>query len=359
MTTIDQIFKLEDLEARIDAGYVSRRTHPEFPNLVIVNYTDRCQFDGAWDEVTTRARGVIYDAETREVLALPIKKLFNYGQGDAQYNLDAPIVGAFDKLDGSLGVGYRAPDGSYRIATRGSFDSEQARHANAWLAANPQSKAATLLADAIGAVTTPLFEIIYPDNRIVIDYQGRDEVVFLGHVDRMPQWAGKFYPELELASDEDPRTLRETLTLAPRDNAEGWVVWLDRTTAVKIKYEKYVELHRAISNMTPKEAWRQLRAGTFDEFAEALPDEFHDWVKGIERELMDEFEAAWSEASGRTHELRLFHNQVIGGRPRRELAEWVKREVRPEIRGLVFGMLDHKDISDSIWRMLEPRAAAA
>jgi len=355
---LDQIIDLADLQQELQAGYVTERKHPEFPELSILNYTDRAQFDQHWTPVTRRTRGLIVNNMTNEILALPFAKFFNYGQGDAQYNLDAPIVGAFDKLDGSLGVGYRAPDGSYRIATRGSFDSEQARHANAWLAANPQSKAAALLSDAIGAVTTPLFEIIYPDNRIVVDYQGRDEVVFLGHVDRLPMFYGQFYPELELAHESDPLTLREVLALPPRDNAEGWVVWLDRTTAVKIKYEKYVDLHRAISNMTPKEAWRQLRAGTFDEFAEALPDEFHDWAKGVEQELMDEFEAAWGEASSRTHELRLFHNEVVGGRPRRELAEWVKREVRPEARGLVFGMLDGKDMSDSIWRMLEPKAAA-
>lgn len=355
---LDQILNLDELEVELQAGYVSERKHPEFPELSILNYTDRCQFDAHWTPVTRCTRGIIFNNGTNEILALPFAKFFNYGQGDAQYDLDAPIVGAFDKLDGSLGIGYRAPDGSYRIATRGSFDSEQARHANAWLAANPDSMAALQLRDCIPALITPLFEIIYPENQIVVDYQGRDEVAFLGGVDRLTA-AGKFFPSFNLSADESVVTLRDVLALPPRDNAEGWVVWLDRTTAVKIKYERYVELHRAISNMTPKEAWRQLRAGTFEEFAEALPDEFHDWAKGIEQELTTEFEAAWSEAASETHRLRLFHNEVTGGRPRRELAEWVKREVRPEVRGLVFGMLDHKDMSDSIWRTLEPKVVPA
>lgn len=348
---LDQIIDLDKLEREIADGYVSRRHHPEFPDLAILNYTDRAQFDQHWNETTRRTRGVIHDG-TGEILALPFAKFFNYGQGDAQYDLDAPIVGAFDKLDGSLGIGYRAPDGSYRIATRGSFDSEQARHANAWLAANPDSMAALELRDCLRSTTTPLFEIIYPENRIVVDYQGRDELVFLGEVDRMSA-TGKFFPNW---TRDTPNvvSLRDVLALPPRDNAEGWVVWLDRTTAVKIKYEKYVELHRAISNMTPKEAWRQLRAGTFDEFAEALPDEFHDWAKGIRDELEAEHRVLRELADGVTRDL------LEANLPdRRAQAEWVKAHMTADYRGLVFGTLDGKDISDSIWRMLEPKAVAA
>lgn len=354
---LDQILDLDQLEQEIADGYVSRRHHPEFPELTILNYTDRAQFDQHWNDTTRRTRGIIHDA-TGEVLALPFAKFFNYGQGDAQYDLDAPIVGAFDKLDGSLGIGYQAPDGSYRIATRGSFDSEQARHANAWIAAHPRSSAAKALVRSVDAIATPLFEIIYPDNRIVVDYEGRDEVVFLGHVDRLPSLAGDFLPSSRLASVPNPLTLRDVLALPPRDNAEGWVVWLDRTTAVKIKYERYVELHRAISNMTPKEVWRQLRAGTFDEFAAALPDEFHDWAKEQRKELVAEFGDINFAASLLTHKLMVFRHEAFGGRPRRELAEWVKTNAPAELRGLVFGKLDGKDMSDSIWRMLEPKAAA-
>lgn len=344
---LDQIIDLDDLEREVAAGYVSRRHHPEFPDLTILNYTDRAQFDQHWTDTTRRTRGIIHDG-TGEILALPFAKFFNYGQGDAQYDLDAPIVGAFDKLDGSLGIGYRAPDGSYRIATRGSFDSEQARHANAWLAANPSVLATAFLEQDLLDGATPLFEIIYPENRIVVDYGSRDELVYLGWVN--PR-GGHFHP---LGGRAEAQTLRDVLALPPRENAEGWVVWLDRTTAVKIKYEKYVELHRAISNMTPKEAWRQLRAGTFDEFAEALPDELHDWAKGIRDELEAEHRVLRELAEGLTRDL------LEANLPdRRAQAEWVKAHMTAEYRGFVFGTLDGKDISDSIWRMLEPKAVAA
>lgn len=46
----------------------------------------------------------------------------------------------------------------------------------------------------------------------------------------------------------------------------------------------------------------------------------------------------------------------LGSEPsRKDQAIWISKTVIPEIRGLVFPLLDGKDISDAIWRMLEPR----
>ena len=48
---------------------------------------------------------------------------------DNRIESDAPVE-VTDKMDGSLGILYRRPDGVCAIATRGSFASDQALEAN-------------------------------------------------------------------------------------------------------------------------------------------------------------------------------------------------------------------------------------
>lgn len=115
------------LQWYIDTGLVTRRYHPELP-FAILNYTDACQFDRAWDLVTRNCRGLIYRFTDDEILARPFEKFFNDGEpGGAEVAEDA-LGEVTDKLDGSLGIIYPTPDGP-AVATRGSFASEQALHA--------------------------------------------------------------------------------------------------------------------------------------------------------------------------------------------------------------------------------------
>src|SRR5690606_33026673 len=94
-------------------------------------------------------------------------------------------------------------------------------------------------------------------------------------------------------------TLRDVLSAPPRDNAEGYVIWLDERTAIKFKYEAYMALHRIVSNLTVKEVWRQLRDGTFEEFAAALPDEFHDWAKREQGVLVGDYDEVLERVDAR------------------------------------------------------------
>lgn len=333
---LDGIVSLDKLEAEIKAGYINRRFHPEFPTLATVGYSDKCQFDNRWNETTMACRGIIYDTETLEVIARPFHKFFNHGQGDAQYDLDAPIMGAFNKFDGSLGIRYTRPDGRTAIATRGSFDSEQARHATAlvW----EWGWQAQVMTDH-----TFLYEIIYPGNRIVLDYGDSDMLAPLGAVSIE---TGAFEP-----SDHPSHggTLREVLAIPPRKNAEGFVVWIDDQTAVKIKQADYIALHRIISSLSMKEVWRQLRAGTFAEFAAALPDEFHDWAKATAAALRERFNAL-SDNAWVTHVAVL--NEA--GAERKAQALWLKANADRNVIGYVFTMLDGREITDSVWRAVEP-----
>jgi hypothetical protein len=54
----------------LDGKYITERFHPEFPELRILNYTEKAAFEGVWNRVTLNSRGLIYNADTHEVIWL-------------------------------------------------------------------------------------------------------------------------------------------------------------------------------------------------------------------------------------------------------------------------------------------------
>lgn len=159
---ISDLLDMNELQKEIDAKYVTARTHPNYPELVILNYSDKCAYDSYWTSITRKTRGLIYNSTTGEIVARPFEKFFNYGQETGvEFDLDAPIVGAFDKLDGSLGILYLNPDGNIEVATRGSFVSDQALHATVWINKSKNRDVYWRYHSLILEGYTPLVEIIY------------------------------------------------------------------------------------------------------------------------------------------------------------------------------------------------------
>ncbi len=166
-----------DLNMLIAEDLVGVRHHPQFPDLCILNYTHKAQgSDMWWNETLRKCRGLIFmdpPGGPRDIVAIPWEKFFNYGDSNTgEINPDLPVV-VTDKAE-SLGILYHTPDGGKAVATRGSFDSPQALHATEWLNTHmPDFEWA-------GWIMTPLVEIVYPENRIVLNYEGRDELILLG-----------------------------------------------------------------------------------------------------------------------------------------------------------------------------------
>src|SRR5689334_21169407 len=122
-------FDIHVEEAYIRAGVITRRKHPEF-DLWILNYTTKATISRDWDNITLTCRGLIYNA-TRRAVAWPFRKFFNLqelkeGAPNGNFQL-------YDKADGSRGISYPGPDGQMYIATRGSFESEQAKRGSEFL----------------------------------------------------------------------------------------------------------------------------------------------------------------------------------------------------------------------------------
>ncbi len=282
------LFTQDELSKMIEAGYVRSNAHPE-ADLYILNYTEKAAYEGVWNNVTLNCRGLIVDLEGN-VVARPFPKFFNYGQtGCPEIDLDAPAI-VSDKMDGSLGILYSV-DGELAIATRGSFTSDQAIHAT-----NVLHTKYTDFQPLQG--WTYLFEIVYPENRIVCNYEGMDDLVFLGAVNITTgltldsyygmglHWNG---PKAEIFSYQ---TMREALAAKPRPGREGFVVHFigSNDIRVKIKQEDYIALHRIVTGLNARSVWQAMLDDTVDELIEKIPDEFHDFVKGVQEDI--EFKTA-------------------------------------------------------------------
>lgn len=355
MTKITDLFSLDDLNDAIEKGHVREQEHPDLP-LRIYNYTDRCQYEGIWTPVTRQCRGLIVNQHL-EIVARPFPKFFNYGQpecGELCFTEPATVT---DKLDGSLGIGYQAND-QWDIATRGSFTSDQAVHATAILNRKYQDF-------SFPPGYTPLWEIIYPDNRIVVDYGGLDDLVYLGFVNIKTGSIGSAYSILtksslgqkNLITWTGPRaeqmqagTLPEALVLPPRKGKEGVVVSLFGSgKMVKIKQEDYVALHKLVTRLSARSVWERMGAGeTVSDICAQLPDEFHKFVIDVGKELQDERNAIYTGA----WEAFASISMKLGDESTRK--EFAEMACGSPYRSYLFMLLDERPIKPAIWKTLKP-----
>lgn len=298
MTVLEDLFPLSGFNRMLHLGYIRIQEHPRFPDYRIANYTEAAVFDKEWNDVTRQCRGLIFHARTGEVIARPFKKFFNHNESTAPtIGLHAP-VNVTDKMDGSLGILYWSPEHRWAVATRGSFDSPQARHATAVFQARYENYMGASWGFNPPKGITYLFEIVYPENRIVVDYGQTDDLVLLGAVDIAS--GRSIAPEaIQRSSNPWPGPVAETFTFntysqalaaPPRPGKEGYVVHdLGTDERVKIKQTDYVILHRLVTGLTARRVHEAMLDGQeLDEFIAPLPDEFHDWVRQVAGRIEDE-----------------------------------------------------------------------
>jgi RNA ligase len=368
--TIDRLFSVADLEARVASAHVRVRRHPIAP-LAIANYTSRATYDRLWDDVTRQCRGLIWNEETGEVVARPFVKFFDLHSTGGRIPDRPPI--AHEKLDGSLGILYRH-EGAWAVATRGSFESDQAIWASGHLRCRyPELRVPEGL--------TTLVEIVYSDNRIVVDH-GREDLVLLAAIDNstgadvpvweIDWWPGPMVEQHVVGSAADAYMLATSNAFGER---EGLVLTWYRpgkpSLRVKVKHPHYVQLHRIVTGLTERDIWRTIVAAEWRELggsgavarvlnvsvamADALPG-------------MDELLAATpADFSARAHlvEVRLREAYAVlvasvdewwATRPdgeRRRFAEQARATTFPS---LLFSRLDGRPWRLEAWGLVRPES---
>jgi RNA ligase len=347
----------EILNSYVERGLVLANRHQSLP-LTIYNYSRTCQYDSVWDEVTLQCRGLIMD-DAGEIVARGFNKFFNYEESASSGKI--PIKGDYvyvqEKMDGSLGILFYYAD-EWHMATRGSFHSDQAVEGLKIL----KEKYNNLL--AFERSVSYLCEIIYPKNRIVVDYGSKPRIVFLSVISRGVElhWttACSFFSASGIRKSDIVKTeqhfkfspeLYESLKAKNIRNAEGFVLRFQPDSfRMKIKFEEYVRLHRLLTNFSNVDIWEHLSRGEeLDQFLEMVPDEFDRWVK------------AWEKALKFSHVMWMKHSQNYLDQLakeeftcRKEEALWIQARVTQPYWSILFSMLNGRDPGALIWKQIKP-----
>lgn len=327
--------KFEIERKYIDEKLVDEKTHPTLP-LLLYNYTPVCQYSRAWDETTMQCRGLIVHKDTREIIARPFSKFFNYEEHmEKGESIPDEVPDVYAKFDGSLGILYFWKGEPY-IATRGSFTSDQAlwatehiRESNLWQNLNPEY--------------THLFEIIYPENRIVVNYDFSG-LVHLASIHRETGKSIKPDSDFMLARTVPFSSYQDLKNLNTK-NEEGFVLHYPKADfRVKIKFEDYVQLHKVITGLSQIGIWEMLKDGV-DPTAQDVPDEMFNWLDGVVTELKTKYAEIENSALATLEEAKKLET-------RKDQAVYI--QTKP-YTGVVFSMLDGKEYSQVIWKMIRPK----
>lgn len=325
-------------------------------DLILFSYTQACQYASNWNEIEQAARGLIVNWRTAELVALPFSKFFNLNerpetQADTLPDLPCEIT---TKLDGSLGIMYRDENNQVTIATRGAFDSEQAKWATHF--ARSQYPNLSLVRHDL----TLLFEIIYPENRVVLSY-GDTRALYLIGARHMPTGDELTHNELcDLANFcgvpvvpmDSASCLADLLPhVATLQGVEGWVLRFANGLRVKVKTEDYRALHRLVTGLSPRRVQEAMILNELDALLIALPEEFR-----LEAETMAANILARVESVERTVQAAYADTIENSGyvQNRKDFAIYATKHYR-ELTGYLFARLDGKDLRPMILKALDMR----
>jgi RNA ligase len=363
--TVEDYYKYLD---EVDNGYIKITKHPENEDIVILNYTEKATFEKRWNKETMSSRGLILDLTEATnndiiyILARPFDKFPNYGSNEIidyedDINFDE-VDYVMEKMDGSLGISYFFND-EIRFATRGSFTSEQAIKATEiWREKYAQHESLT---HYVTCPVTYLVEIIYPENRVVVDYKGAEELVMLGTIYLFGtepfldvgygdiEWEAtrlhmRVAPKYELTI-EKMLELKKTLSA----NEEGFIIRFKNGKRVKIKGDEYLQVHRIKHGMSTKAKYKAWADGTLEAYIMMLPEEFRPELEKFGEQL-DKFKNA------QYFMLQMLYEQAIDKhKDRKEFALHVKSIIAPDYHKHMFrayqnGVVDEQMIKDDIFK---------
>lgn len=309
-------------------------------DLALFNYTDKCQYDNIWNEIILQCRGLIVDVTTGKPVAIPFPKFFNWGEYERCTT--AEIQSVSEKVDGTLGIVYEY-EGELWVATRGSFDSQQAQWATEYLR--------RIVFSYEIQDQTWLVEIVYPEDRKVVNYKDERKVVMLGgywlsgeefsrlRVEHICEEYGlQATPCYDLNTFHTMRNVEHIKKICQNQpvedglNWEGFVVKFQDGQLFKFKGAGYIALHRAVAHLDHKHVWEVMQKHE----RVSIPDELLPELEKIEQEVRD-------EVSGVLIPINNFYEMLDKSLPRKELAlqvtAWSKQYV-----SVVFGLLDGRNV---------------
>lgn len=348
----EQISKREEL---VSLGML-RTNRTDDGNFAIYTYTDKCVFEKHWDSITLNSRGHIFDVNTGERIACTFSKFFNLGEREeVSFNKlpwDKPYE-VYEKLDGWLGTLYRYGQKFY-VASRGSFYSAGAKWASSFI----QQKDLGCINDEV----TLVFEIITPEQKIILDYGGERNLYILAAFNRytgeeyerktVEEWSKKI--GVPIVKKYDSLKIEDCLDIARNvQEKEGFVIRFSNGIRVKVKTDWYCKIAKIMANLTPISMWECMKEGKVSkEYLIDIPEELENLANEYKNKLEKQYEFVLEKILTTSS---LLLNKYKNSR--KELAIALKKE-GPIIRRSCFVILDKKDkcINDIVMEVIYPKS---
>ena len=350
------------LRSEVARGNVSMRG--DLDNYVIFKYNQDCVINDAWNGTNRQARGIIFYAPTERIVCRPFDKFFNLDErGETQLERlpDADFI-VWEKLDGSCCSSFLYFN-QLRVATPGSYESEQAKWASEWL--NNHLIKLGQLDDfkRLNKEMTFIFEGIWPESAgnpapPVLDYGDREELVLLAVRSHHGQEANRYEVDTWARAFNFARPKRfeshigltRNLKEQIPDDEEGYVVQYPSANnfRVKVKSPHYMMLHRTMSRLTRKGICEIYEAGEGKKWIKSLPRHISKRADDMVADLKQDFykifylvDDSYKEAS------------TLKTRKEQALYILEKSNLPKAYAGLVFAKLDGKYDDKMIWGILK------
>lgn len=322
----------------VKKGLIRSQTYKD---MTIYQYTEFTQFESLWNNCTLNARGIVFDNDG-VLIQRCIPKFFNHDEPDGikveKIMLKEQIGVVQEKLDGSLIKITKDQKHGLVITSKASFESDQAKMAKEIVDENSYD---------FKEGWTYHFELIHPDNQIVLNYGDEKKLVLLAIIDNKTGKDINIYShELRF---EKPQLYElgvlPNVNVLNKDGLHEGVVVNYGSYRLKYKTDEYIRLHRIVTEFTPKRVWEALSSGQRINRMN-IPEEFIKWLDDTEKELLQKHDELFNKI-----------NQAIA-----DTASMTNKEIAlsddesiKEMREYIFAIRSKKDVEAKVWKAIKPK----
>ena len=295
------IVNLEILEDYVTKNLLRRR---EDENLVQYNYTEYCNNEGLWDNITMENRGNIYEKCSGKLVAKSMPKFMNLCQLSEEKQkqlLQETEINVTEKMDGCLGILYTYK-GEVRYNSRGAFDNYVTDKIKELLPKYLNIE--TILEDLILIV-----EVISKETRIICNYDFEDLYLITAY--RKQDMKECDYNEICSIASKLNMPVVKQYNMSWQDllkfqkqadwQQEGFVVRIG-TDRVKIKSEDYLRIAKLRANLCKHTIWKLMKndseqkTNVLKTYLDNVPDELVTTAKRYCDELYEDMSKHRSNA---------------------------------------------------------------
>ena len=240
-----------------ESGFIRVEKHTKDDLYIFGYYSDEPYQKREWNSLSSLCRGLITNGNG-EIIEHPFPKFFTfktYLSPNIALLSDSQIASIpnckyriTEKIDGTMVILYWIGDIPY-CATQRSFTNIKAKIATEIL-----HEKYSHLFNKLDKRFTYIFEAVYPDISVLIDYGDTKDLFLIGIIDKrtgtpleVPDIGFKTCRDFT-SQYADIKKLNKLSALNIK-NQEGFVIYYENGLMIKIKFPWYIEAHKALDSM--------------------------------------------------------------------------------------------------------------